>query len=80
MSETRIPLRTFAAPDGRSYHVTVVATERSDGTYTGALEFRDGESRRVTPGETSQPNLDALMYWSTGLEDVCLEGALTRAK
>jgi hypothetical protein len=80
MSETRIPLRTFAAPDGRSYQVTVVGTERSDGTFAGALEFRDGEVRRLSQGETSQPNLDALMYWSTGLEDVFLEGALTRAK
>ena len=79
MTQSRIPLREFTA-GGTRYNVTVIATERADGTFTGALEFRSGEVRRLAEGETSQPNLDALVYWSTGLEDVFLEGALARAK
>ena len=29
--------------------------------------------------ETTQPNLEALRYWASGLEPVYLEGALERA-
>jgi hypothetical protein len=32
-----------------------------------------------TPRETEQPNREDLAYWATGLTQVYLEGALTRA-
>lgn len=81
MSTTRIPLRAFRRAAGEpQWNVTVIAQQREDGTWSGALEFRSGTERRVAEGETSQPNLDAVTYWSTGLEDVYLEGALDRAR
>jgi hypothetical protein len=36
-------------------------------------------SKLRTDRETSQPNREALEYWSTGLEPVYIEGAFQRA-
>lgn len=67
--------------NGTTYRVRVIGTQRSDGTWEGHLEFRDGKSApMVTDEETSQPDRDALEYWTTGLEPVYLEGALDRAE
>ena len=65
--------------NGRTYRVYVLGVERKDQTWAGWLQFRDGTTTLQTSEETSQPNLKALEYWSTGLEDVFLEGALSRA-
>ena len=66
--------------NGSTFRVRVVGAERSDGTWEGRLEFRDGKSEPIcTDEETSQPNREALEYWSTGLEAIYLEGALERA-
>ena len=64
------------------YRVSILGTERADGTWAGSIEFAggDGAPRLRTAQETSQPNRDALVYWATGLEDVYLEGALARAR
>jgi len=39
-----------------------------------------GDGRRFsTPVETTQPNVEAVVYWGTGLEATYFEGALQRA-
>ncbi len=68
--------------DGKTYEVRVVGSKRRDGTWSGALEFRDVKSGKTlsTDQETSQPDRTALEYWATGIEDIFLEGALRRAR
>ena len=67
--------------DGHTYRAAACGERRSDGTWIGWIEFTptSGGVVRRTPRETTQPNLNALVYWSRGLEDVYLEGALERA-
>lgn len=66
---------------GHAHHASVVGLRRDDGLWDGFIEFRDEEegSVHVTPRETTQPNVDGLVYWATGLSAVYLEGALERA-
>ena len=69
--------------DGGRYRVRCLGEPRPDGTWIGWLEFwpEDGSlpvSR--TDRETTQPNREALAYWSIGLEPVYLEGAFSRAR
>ena len=65
---------------GKSYRVVVEGEgPRRDGTWAGRIRFR-GPEERVTGQETSQPNVEALRYWATGLETIFLEGAFSRAK
>jgi hypothetical protein len=54
---------------------------RVDNVWKGWLSFfaDDGTVFR-TGAETVQPNLDALVYWASGLRVVYLEGALARAE
>ena len=66
--------------DGRSYRIYVEGRERPDGTWAGRVVFKRGDDTLITGQETSQPNRGALAYWATGLEQVYLEGAVTRAK
>lgn len=69
--------------DGTTYDVRSYGEERSDGTWTGWIEFHptDGEGAVLrTDQETSQPNRTAIEYWSTGLEAVYFEGAFARAQ
>jgi hypothetical protein len=57
--------------------------ERPGGTWLGWIEFRPvGKTGPVlrTGTETTQPNWDALDYWSGGLEPVYIEGAFDRAR
>jgi hypothetical protein len=64
------------------YKVRVHGRERGDGTWEGWLEFVAVAAKSpalTTEQETSQPDRAALEYWSTGLEPVYLEGALSRA-
>jgi hypothetical protein len=48
--------------------------------WEGWIEFatEDGSNFRRTPRETTQPDRDALVYWSQGLSGTYLEGALIR--
>ena len=64
----------------KKYKVSVEGLERVDGTWAGRLIFDDGNDRRVTGQETSQPNRRAVEYWASGLEPIFLDGALKRAK
>jgi hypothetical protein len=67
--------------DGRAYRVQASGRERSDGMWEGWLEFlpMDGGPPVVSERETTQPNREDLVYWSTGLTDPYLDGALLRA-
>jgi hypothetical protein len=75
-------IRTIDIPvflDGVPYHAQVCA--RPDGhIWEGWIEFiaDDGSDVRRTPRETTQPDLDAMLYWATGLSGTYLEGALAR--
>ena len=72
---------TVADLDGHTYRAAACGEQRRDGTWIGWLEFAptSGGIVRRTPRETTQPNLEAVIYWSRGLEVVYLEGALERA-
>ena len=70
-------------PDGTTYLVRSYGEERSDGTWTGWLEFEPTDETLptlVTGQETSQPNRTSIEYWATGLEPVYFEGAFERAQ
>ena len=70
-------------PDGTAYTVRSYGEERTDGTWTGWLEFEptDSAKRSLKTGqETSQPNRTTVEYWATGLEPVYFEGAFERAQ
>jgi hypothetical protein len=68
---------------GNLYDVFIYGEPRPDGTWEGWLEFvplSAGLSSLRTDRETTQPDLSALEYWSTGLEPMYLAGAFERAK
>lgn len=68
---------------GREYVVHAFGEQRDDGTWAGWLRFepRDGAGRALqTDRETTQPNLNDLEYWASGLEPTYIEGALARAR
>jgi hypothetical protein len=67
---------------GNIYEVFVYGEPRLDGTWEGWLEFvplNPALSSRRTERETTQPDLSALEYWTTGLEPLYLAGAFERA-
>jgi hypothetical protein len=68
-------------PQGVEFAAFAFGEEREDGTWVGWLEFWpvDIGPRRRTDRETTQPNLDAIRYWASGLEPVYLDGAFARA-
>ncbi len=68
------------AADGKTYEPRVYAA-RGDITWEGWLVFlpEGGGTVMVTERETTQPDLDAVRYWATGLEPVYVEGAFARA-
>jgi hypothetical protein len=83
-AETSMPevLRTFDEPvvlDGIPYRAQVCARPHGH-LWEGWIEFaaRDGSDVRRTPRETTQPDRDAIVYWSQGLSGTYLEGALAR--
>ena len=67
---------------GNLYDVFIYGEPRLDGTWEGWIEFVPVDpalpSRR-TERETTQPDLAALEYWSTGLEPLYLAGAFERS-
>ena len=65
---------------GRLYVAEAWGREREDGLWEGWVEFEDSLTGKVLPSsrETTQPNLDDLRYWASGLSTVYLEGALNR--
>lgn len=68
---------------GTAYNVRSYGEERTDGTWTGWLEFHPTDPAKPvlkTEQETSQPNRTTIEYWSTGLEPVYFEGAFARAQ
>jgi hypothetical protein len=65
------------------YQSQAVGRLADDGMWEGWLEFlpTDGSGDVVVSGvESRQPEHEHLVYWSTGLSPVYLEGALTRAR
>jgi hypothetical protein len=72
---------TVEDPDGRSHVATVLGAEREDGRWIGWIRFAGPEGEVIETGrETTQPNRQDLVYWSTGLTYFYLEGALARAR
>jgi hypothetical protein len=68
--------------DGTAYVARVYGQPRSDGTWTGWIEFvavDTGRTRR-TGQETTQSTPEDLAYWASGLEASYLEGAFARAR
>lgn len=64
-----------------AYAAKACGRQRSDGLWEGWIEFENAASGRVlrTTRETTQPNLEDISYWATGLTNTYLEGALVRA-
>jgi hypothetical protein len=76
-------VRTFETPillNGISYHAQVCGRPNGN-IWEGWIEFAadDGSDIRRTSRETTQPDRDALVYWSQGLSGTYLEGAMARA-
>ena len=73
----------LSVDDGRAYRARACGGEACDGTnnWHGWIEFLQlGEGSLVrTARETTQPDRTCTVYWSTGLTQVYLEGALERA-
>ena len=72
-----------SSDDGIEYEIRVYGAPRTDGTWSGWLEFHPWSSSGPalrTDQETSQPNRAALEYWAGGLEPVYFDGALKRAR
>ena len=74
------PSSPFTLTDGRVYTAQACGRERQNGMWEGWVEFvpDDGSLVLRSERETTQPNLDALEYWATGLTPVYLKGALER--
>jgi hypothetical protein len=69
--------------NGAYYIAQVHGSRNVDGRWRGWIEFvPKGQTRPVlrTGTETTQATRDALAFWSTGLEPIYLQGALTRAE
>lgn len=79
-----VTLARFDAPirgrNGVTYYANACARQRQDGLWEGWIEFANNEGGQIrrTTRETTQPNLQDVTYWATGLTPVYLEGALDR--
>jgi hypothetical protein len=74
----------LSVDDGPAYRARACGGEARDGTnrWHGWIEFLpQGKGSLVlhTARETTQPDRTCTVYWSTGLTQVYLEGALERA-
>ena len=68
---------------GNLYDVIIYGAPRLDGTWVGWLKFvplNPALPSLRTDRETTQPDLAALEYWSTGLEPMYFVGAFERAE
>jgi hypothetical protein len=67
--------------NGVRYHAHACGSEMPDGKWQGWLEFvpLGGAAPIRSNRETTQPNRQGTIYWSTGLSPIYLEGALERA-
>ena len=74
-------LSSVVDTEGSVYAARVMGAPAEDGPWEGVIEFRSPGGRLLrTPVETRQPNLADLVYWSTGVTPVYVEGALVRAE
>jgi len=76
--EHRAVIRT---PSGAIYVARTYAEQLPHGVWIGWLEFTpvSGGPTLRTDFETSQPTLEMVAYWASGLEPVYFEGAFERA-
>jgi hypothetical protein len=76
--EFSTPIR---GPEGRTYAAQAVGEQMTDGLWHAWIEFStvDDSDLVATDRETTQPNRTDAVYWATGLTQIYLEGALTRA-
>jgi len=66
---------------GATYVVSVVAAQRTDGTWIAWLQFATpGGASMRTGRETTQSSAEQVKYWAEGLQPTYLDGALERAK
>src|SRR6266581_8734820 len=78
-------LQTFDTPfidsSSETYDVQAYAQSRPEDTWQGRLIFtRRGDGKSLATGvETTQPSMEAVQYWATGLEPTYFEGAFDRA-
>jgi len=79
-------LQTFETPfidgSGEAYDIHVYGRSRPADTWQGWIVFtrrRDGR-RFTTDAETTQPSVEDVAYWATGLEPAYFEGAFQRAR
>jgi hypothetical protein len=82
MAETLLKYqRPVIAPDGNAYEARACGGPMPGGTWEGWIEFipLDGGEPVRSGRETTQPNRADTEYWATGLSQVYLEGALSRA-
>jgi hypothetical protein len=83
MAEVLTSFSTPVRDDLGSYYVRAVGRLASDNMWEGWLEFvpADGKNDVIVSGvESRQPERQHLAYWATGLTQVYLEGALSRAR
>jgi hypothetical protein len=77
---------SFAGPvndELGSYYARAVGRHAPDNMWEGWIEFVPAGGRGdvlITGVETRQPAREHLAYWATGLTEVYLEGALSRAR
>jgi hypothetical protein len=82
MAETLLKYqKTVSAPDGKVYEARACGGPMAGGNWEGWIEFLplDGGEPVRSRRETTQPNRTDTEYWATGLSQVYLEGALSRA-
>jgi hypothetical protein len=83
MAEVLMSYDTPVSDPSGTYHARAVGRLADDGMWQGWLEFvpiDGGTEVLVGSVETTQPERHDLVYWSTGLTTVFLEGALHRAR
>lgn len=72
---------TVTGSGGGAYVARACGRVRDTGQWEGWLEFSPAPGGAVLRSrrETTQPSLEDLQYWATGLSDVYLEGSLARS-
>jgi hypothetical protein len=72
---------SIQTPSGTTYVARTYAEQQPHGLWIGWLEFTpvSGGPTLRTDFETTQPTLEMVGYWASGLEPVYFEGAFERA-